>query len=157
MGWVACALFSALFAGITALLAKLGVEGIPSNLATLIRTGVVLVFAAGIVSFRGELPGIREIGPRSWLFLVLSGLATGLSWLFYFAALKMGPISRVAPIDKLSFVIAVVLGVVVLREKVNGITAAAIVLIVAGVLLTLPEVQQTVGHWFSGRSGPRSG
>lgn len=151
MAWVTFALLSALFAGLTAFLAKLGVEGISSNLATLIRTGVVLVFASGIVFFRGELPAVRDIEPRSWVFLILSGLATGLSWLFYFAALKAGPISRVAPIDKLSFVIALILGVCFLHEKINGITAAAVVLIVAGVLLTLPEVQQVVGQWLTGR------
>ena len=147
MSWAVYALFSAIFAGATALLAKIGVSEISSNLATLIRTGVILVFSAAIVASRGELAQVRHIESRTWLFLVLSGIATGLSWLFYFAALKAGPISRVAPIDKLSFVIAVILGIVFLREKVNSVTTVGIVLIVIGVLITLPDVQQAIGQW----------
>src|SRR5690348_4427072 len=103
MHWAVYALLSAIFAGLTALLAKIGVENVSSNLATLIRTVVIVVFAAAIVAARGEYTGIREVSNRTWLFLILSGIATGCSWLCYFAALKAGPISRVAPIDKLSF------------------------------------------------------
>jgi bacterial/archaeal transporter family protein len=142
MSWMACAGLSALFAGLTALLAKVGVENVPSNLATLVRTAVILVFAAAIVVARGELPHLREVSGRSWTFLVLSGVATGLSWLFYFAALKLGPISGVAPIDKLSFLVAMTLGFVVLRETVRPLTLAGAGLIACGVLLTIPSVQE---------------
>lgn len=142
MSWMACAGLSALFAGLTALLAKVGVENVPSNLATLVRTAVILVFAAVIVVARGELPHLREVSGRSWTFLVLSGVATGLSWLFYFAALKLGPISGVAPIDKLSFLVAMTLGFVVLREPVRPLTLAGAGLIACGVLLTIPSVQE---------------
>jgi bacterial/archaeal transporter family protein len=150
MSWMACAGLSALFAGLTALLAKVGVENVPSNLATLVRTAVILAFAATIVVARGELPHLREVSGRSWTFLVLSGVATGLSWLFYFAALKLGPISGVAPIDKLSFLVAMTLGFVVLRETVRPMTLAGAGLIACGVLLTIPSVQEflaaTVKH-----------
>jgi len=142
MNWMACAGLSALFAGLTAVLAKVGVENVPSNLATLVRTVVVVGFAAAIVAARGELPQLREISGRSWAFLVLSGFATGLSWLFYFAALKLGPISGVAPIDKLSFLVAMTLGFVVLRETVRPLTLVGAALIAAGVLLTIPAVQE---------------
>jgi len=141
MSWTTCAFLSALFAGLTALLAKVGVQNVPSNLATLVRTVVIVAFASGIVAARGELSQVRAISGRSWTFLVLSGVATGLSWLFYFAALKNGPISGVAPIDKLSFVIAMTLGFVVLREPVRPLTLVGAALIVAGVLLTIPSVQ----------------
>jgi transporter family protein len=150
MTWIACAGLSALFAGLTALLAKVGIENVPSNLATLVRTVVIVAFAAGIVAARGELANVREISARSWTFLVLSGVATGLSWLFYFAALKLGPISGVAPIDKLSFVIAMALGFLVLREPVRPLTLVGAALIVAGVLLTIPGVQETL----TGRAKP---
>lgn len=143
--WVLYAFLSALFAGLTALLAKLGVENVPSNLATLVRTVVIVVFATGIVLARGELTALSGISARSWTFLVLSGVATGCSWLFYFAALKAGPISGVAPIDKLSFVIALVLGLVVLREPVKPLSLAGAALIVTGVLLTIPTIQERLG------------
>ena len=144
MNWMACAGLSALFAGLTALLAKVGVQNVPSNLATLVRTIVIVVFATGIVAARGEWSHLREVSGRSWTFLVLSGVATGLSWLFYFAALKMGPISGVAPIDKLSFVVAMTLGFVVLHEPVRPLTLVGAALIVAGVLLTIPSVQEAL-------------
>jgi transporter family protein len=139
---------SALFAGLTAVLAKLGVADVPSNLATLIRTVVVVGFASGIVLFTGEARGVRSLGSRDWLALVGSGLATGASWLFYFAALKRGPISGVAPIDKLSFLIAMGLGFVVLREPVRPLTLVGAGLIAAGVALTLPSVQEAVRRLF---------
>ena len=144
MNGMACAGLSALFAGLTALLAKVGVQNVPSNLATLVRTIVIVVFATGIVAARGEWSHLREVSGRSWTFLVLSGVATGLSWLFYFAALKMGPISGVAPIDKLSFVVAMTLGFVVLHEPVRPLTLVGAALIVAGVLLTIPSVQEAL-------------
>ncbi len=149
MNWAAFAGLSALFAGLTALLAKIGVENIPSNLATLVRTCVILVFTTGIVLAQGQLSQLRDVTPRTWTFLVLSGIATGLSWLCYFAALKAGPISHVAPIDKLSFVIAVALAAIFLHEKVTPLTAAGISLIVVGVLLTLPNVQELAAQMFA--------
>ncbi|WP_165251215.1 EamA family transporter [Paludisphaera soli] len=147
--WPAYAALSAVFAGLTALLAKIGVGQVPSNLATLIRTLVVVVFASGIVLARGEWRGLGSLTGRDWTALVLSGVATGLSWLFYFAALKAGPISGVAPIDKLSFVIAMTLGFLVLREPIRPLTLAGATLIVLGVLLTLPSVQETLRRAFS--------
>lgn len=137
MTWAGWALLSALFAGATALLAKLGIAGVPSNLAMAIRTSVILVLAWGLVLLRGEGGSISSLTSRTWLFLVLSAIATGASWLCYFQALALGPVSRVAPIDKLSFVVAVVLGVLVLKEHVSWQAALGCVLIVAGVLLTL--------------------
>lgn len=148
MTWVHYALMSALFAGLTAVLAKVGVADVPSNLATLIRTVVVVGFASGIVLFTGEARGVRSLGPRDWLALVGSGLATGTSWLFYFAALKRGPISGVAPIDKLSFLIAMGLGILVLREPVRPLTLVGAALIAAGVALTLPSVQEALRRLF---------
>ena len=142
MNWTFYAALSALFAGLTAVLAKIAVSQVPSNLATLVRTVVVVVFATGIVAASGQFRHLGSISGRGWLALVLSGIATGLSWLFYFAALKHGPISGVAPIDKLSFVIAMALGFVVLKETVRPLTLAGAALIVLGVLLTLPAVQQ---------------
>src|SRR5437764_1110382 len=100
MSWAGYAALSALFAGITAILAKVGVSNVPSNVATFVRTVVIVVFAAGIVAARGEMKVVGQLPGKTWLFLVLSGIATGLSWLCYFAALKAGPVSRVAPIDK---------------------------------------------------------
>jgi len=144
MTWITYAFLSALFAGATALFAKLGVTEIPSNLATLVRTVVVVIFAAVIVLFQGQLKEIATLGTRDWTFLVLSGIATGLSWLFYFAALKLGPLSGVAPIDKLSFVVALALGVFILGEKVNGLTLSGSLLIVVGVLLTLTPIQERI-------------
>ena len=137
MNWSVWALLSALFAGLTAVLAKVGIVGVNSNLATAIRTSVVLVLAWGIVLGRGEATGIRDLTGKTWLFLVLSAVGTGASWLCYFKALSLGPVSRVAPIDKLSFVLAAVLGVVFLKEKLTLPLAGGIALIVAGVLLTL--------------------
>jgi bacterial/archaeal transporter family protein len=125
------------FAGATALLAKLGVQNVPSNLATAVRTVVVLAFAWGIVAARGELRALGELSRTNWLFLFLSGIATGLSWLCYFRALQLGPVSRVAPIDKLSFVIAMVLGILVLHEQLTWRLGLGAGLIVAGVLVVI--------------------
>jgi bacterial/archaeal transporter family protein len=148
LNWSILALLSALFAGITAVLAKLGTANVNSNLATFIRTGVVMVFAFGIVAAQGQLKHIGTLSSKNWTFLILSGIGTGLSWLFYFAALKAGPVSHVAPIDKLSFVIAMVLGLLILNEKVTRLTWAGAALILMGALLTLPGVQQTVHKLF---------
>jgi len=148
VNWVGYAALSAVFAGLTAVLAKIGVSQVPSNVATLVRTVVVVVFATGLVAASGQLHHLKSISGRDWLALVLSGVATGFSWLFYFAALKHGPISGVAPIDKLSFVIAMTLGVLVLKETVRPLTLIGAALILAGVLLTLPTVQQKLEQFF---------
>jgi transporter family protein len=150
MSWITYAGLSALFAGLTAVLAKVGVENVPSNLATLVRTVVIVAFALGIVAARGELAAARAIPGRSWTFLVLSGVATGLSWLCYFAALKLGPVSGVAPIDKLSFLVAMALGLLVLGEPVRPLTLIGAALIAGGVLLTIPGVQDLI----TGKGGP---
>jgi transporter family protein len=137
MTWWMFAFASALAAAATAILAKLAVEDIPSNLATAIRTGVGLIFAWGIVFARGEHATLTELRWRSWVFLVLSGIATGLSWLAYFRALQLAPASRVAPIDKLSLAFTIVLAAVVLREPISWRLGIGAALMVAGALLTL--------------------
>lgn len=133
--WLLFALASAFFAGLTAILGKIGVAGINSNLATLIRTVVILLFAAAIVSVRGEWNGLATVSAKTLGFLVLSGLATGCSWLFYFRALQLAPASKVAPIDKLSVVIAIVLGIALLGEPLSPKLIAGGLLIVAGTVL----------------------
>jgi bacterial/archaeal transporter family protein len=130
MEWFFWALLSALFAGATAILAKIGVADVNSNLATAIRTSVILVFSWGIAIFTTTGASIAAIDKKAWIMLVLSGLATGLSWLCYFRALQVGEVSKVAPIDKLSVVVAIGLGMLILREKLDlreGIGAALIV------------------------------
>src|ERR1700727_2163607 len=117
--WLLFALGSALFAAMTTLFGKLGVVGINANLATFIRTIVILLVTAGILSLRQEWVRPSGLPWRSWLFLVLSGIATGLSWLCYYRALQLGPVSKVAPIDKLSVAIAIVLGVLLLGEQLS--------------------------------------
>jgi transporter family protein len=133
--WLLFALGSACFAGLTAILGKLGVAGISSNLATLIRTVVILLFTWVLVAARGEWSGIGAASARTWTFLVLSGLATGASWLCYYRALQLAPASRVAPIDKLSVVVAIVLGVLVLGEPLSPKVVAGGALICAGTVL----------------------
>jgi transporter family protein len=118
MNWFHWALLSALFAGLTAVLAKVGVKDIDSNLATAIRTVVILIFAWSLV-FSQATQSLTAVRPRSWLFLVLSGLATGLSWLCYFRALQLGEASKVAPIDKLSVVVAMALAALFLGEHLT--------------------------------------
>ena len=129
--WALYALFSALFAALTSVLAKIGVENVNSNLATAIRTVVVLVLAWAMVFITGAQGGIKEISRRSLLFLVLSGIATGLSWLFYYRALQTGPASRVIPIDKSSVVFGMVLAFVILRETLT------IKAVIGGALITI--------------------
>lgn len=119
MNWIFWALLSALFAGLTAILAKVGVEEVNSNLATAVRTIVVLLFTWAIALTGNSISSVGNIPRRAWLFLTLSGLATGLSWLCYFRALQLGPASRVAPVDKLSVVFAIVLAVLFLHEKLS--------------------------------------
>jgi transporter family protein len=137
--YIMWALLSALFAGFTAVLGKRGVEGIPSHLAVAIRVAVVFIFAVGIALATHQTQ-LTQVSKKGWLFLVLSGIATGASWLCYFRALQLGPVSQVAPIDKLSFVLAMILGVLFLRERPPMHVVAGAVLIVAGVLLTLKPV-----------------
>jgi transporter family protein len=133
--WLLFALGSAFFAALTALFGKLGVAGINSNLATFIRTIVILFVTAGILSLRGEWARPTGLPSSSWLFLMLSGIATGLSWLCYYRALQLGPISRVAPIDKLSVAIAIVFGLVFLGEKPSLPLLIGGLLIVAGAVV----------------------
>ncbi|MCW5943081.1 MAG: EamA family transporter [Fimbriimonadaceae bacterium] len=130
------ALASAFFAGLTAVLSKKGVEDVPSNLALAVRVTFVLLVTVGI-AFATHQTKLGALTGRHWWLLFLSAMATGASWLCYFKALQLGPISRVAPIDKLSFVLAMVLGVVVLREKVSLNLVVGAALVVAGVLITL--------------------
>lgn len=133
--WVLFALLSAVFAALTSILAKIGIEGVNSTLATAIRTVVVLVMAWGMVFLTGREKEIPDIAGRSWLFLVLSGVATGLSWLCYYYALQKGPASKVVPIDKLSVVISLVLAFLVLHEKADLKTVIGGLLITAGTLV----------------------
>jgi transporter family protein len=117
--WRLWALGSALFAALTAILAKVGVAGVPSNLATAIRTAVILCFSCALIAVTGEWRGARHADGRTWLFLVLSGLATGCSWLCYFRALQLGDAAQVAPIDKLSVVLVMAMGALFLGEKLT--------------------------------------
>lgn len=133
--WFVFALMSAIFAALTSILAKVGIEGVNSNLATAIRTVVVVVMAWGMVFLTGGQNGIGEIGKKSWLFLILSGLATGASWLCYYRALQIGEASKVVPVDKFSVVITLVLAFVFLHEKFTAKSLAGCALIGAGTLL----------------------
>ena len=135
MSWYIFALLSALFASFTAILAKIGVKNVDSNLATAIRTLVILAFAWSIVFFQGTFKDISSISGFSLLFLVLSGIATGLSWLFYFRALQLGNASQVAPIDKLSLVITIILAALILRERVTPMIIVGVVFMALGALL----------------------
>lgn len=133
--WALFALGSAVFAALTSILAKMGIEGVNSNLATAIRTVVVVLMAWGMVFLTGAQSGLSEIGKKSWLFLILSGLATGASWLCYYRALQIGEASKVVPIDKLSVVITLVLAFVLLHETFTVRSAVGAVLITAGTLI----------------------
>ncbi|MCJ2012025.1 EamA family transporter [Methylobacterium sp. J-076] len=133
--WRFWAILSAVFAAMTAILAKVGVSGVPSDVATLVRTGVILLFAAALVAVTGQGSALGQISGRSLLFLVLSGLATGASWLCYFRALSLGEAARVAPIDKLSVVLVAILGTSLLGESLSAAAWAGVVLIAAGAAL----------------------
>jgi bacterial/archaeal transporter family protein len=137
MAWWSYALIAAVAASATAILAKVGVKDVPSNLATAIRTVVILVFAWGVVFAAREHHVIRELNRRSVLFLVLSGVATGISWLAYFKALQMAPASRVAPIDKVSLAFTIVLAGVLLGEQISWKVGLGTALMIAGALLTI--------------------
>jgi bacterial/archaeal transporter family protein len=134
MSWLGWAFLSAIFAGLTAVLAKVGVQDVDSNLATAIRTVVILVFAWSVALYRNDQQ-LSTVTPRTWLFLVLSGLATGASWLCYFRALQLGQVSRVAPIDKLSVVFAILLAAVFLHERLTWQNWVGGALIVGGSLV----------------------
>ena len=133
--WFLLALASSVFAALTSILAKIGIDGVNSNLATAIRTAVVLLMSWGMVFLTNIQSGIREISGRSWLFLILSGLATGASWLCYYRALQLGQASKVVPIDKLSVVITMVLAALILKEQFTPKSILGCVLIAAGTLL----------------------
>ena len=133
--WLLWSLLSALFAGMTAILAKVGVEGINSNLATAIRTSVVLLFSWLIVGVSGTPVSLSTISRRTWIFLILSGMATALSWICYYRALQLGLASKVAPIDKLSVIFAIVMAAVFLDEPISWQQWAGGSLIVAGAVL----------------------
>lgn len=133
--WFVFALLSAVFAALTSILAKVGVNGVNSNLATAIRTAVVLVMAWGMVFLTNAQSGLAEISKKSWLFLILSGLATGASWLCYYRALQIGEASKVVPVDKLSVVITLVLAFLFLHENFTTKSLLSCVLIGAGTLL----------------------
>jgi len=137
MTWQSAAALSALFAALTAILSKLGVQNIDSNLAVAIRTSVIVAFAWGLVYLQGTELSFRSIPGKSWMFLVLSGFATGISWLFYFRALQLGPASRVAPVDKLSVALTIILSFVILGEQPSLGTVAGGLLITAGVLVVV--------------------
>lgn len=133
--WFVFAILSAVFAALTSILAKVGIDGVNSNLATAIRTVVVLAMAWGMVFLTNAQGGISSITKKSWLFLILSGLATGASWLCYYKALQMGDASKVVPVDKLSVVITLVLAFVFLHEDFTAKSLVGAVLITAGTLV----------------------
>ncbi len=133
--WFWFALGSAIFAALTSILAKVGIKGVESNLATAIRTMVVVVMAWGMVLITNQQAGIKDISRKSWIFLILSGLATGASWLCYYKALQMGEASKVVPVDKLSVVITLVLAFIFLHEDFTVKSVIGCILIGAGTLL----------------------
>lgn len=135
--WKIYALMSALFAALTAIFAKIGVRDVDSNLATAIRTSIILLLTWSIVAFSGHIAEVRTIPRYTWLFLILSGIATGLSWLFYFRAIQFGDVSRVAPIDKLSVVFTILLAFLILKEPLSPKVIAGGLLITAGAIIMM--------------------
>ena len=133
--WLILALASSIFAALTSILAKIGIDGVNSNLATAIRTGVVLLMSWGMVFLTNTQTGLADITRKSWLFLILSGLATGASWLCYYKALQIGDVSKVVPIDKLSVVITILLAAVLLHEQLTFRSILGCILIAGGTLL----------------------
>jgi bacterial/archaeal transporter family protein len=138
--WQFWALLAAAFAALTAIFAKLGVQDIDSDYATFIRTIVVLALLAGVLAVTGKWQSPAEVPGKAWLFLILSGAATGASWFAYFRALKLGDAARVAPLDKLSIVLVAIFGVIFLGEKLSGLNWLGVVLIMAGALLLAVKV-----------------
>ena len=137
MTWLLYALASAVAAAATAILAKVGVQGVPSTFATAFRTTIVLIIAWSLALTFGERHALMEMPRRSWIFLSLSGVATGLSWLAYFRALQLGPASRVAPIDKLSLPLTIVLAAAFLGESISWKVGVGVAMMTAGALLTI--------------------
>ena len=135
--WKWYALLSALFAALTAVLAKVGIKGISGNVATAVRTGIVLLLAWGIVLFSGQMKEVKELNRTNLIFLILSGIATGLSWIFYFKALETGDVSKVAPIDKLSVVFVIIISFIFLGETVSAKVIIGGLLIFAGAVMML--------------------
>ncbi len=135
MSWYLAAFLSAFFAALTAILAKIGIKDVDSNLATAIRTTVIILFAWSIVFFQGTQSSLQQISKNSWIFLVLSGLATGLSWLFYFYALKVGEASKVAPIDKLSLILTIIFAAIILKEKITLASGFGALLMTVGAFI----------------------
>lgn len=135
--WWIYALLAALFAALTAIFAKIGVKDINSDLATAIRTVVILIVAWGVAFFRGETRGMALISKQGFLFLILSGIATGLSWLFYFKALQLGKVSQVAPVDKLSLALVIILSVLFLGEPLNWKMVVGGLLIIGGTVVLI--------------------
>ena len=132
--WLVFAILSSVFAALTSILAKVGIDGVNSNLATAIRTLVVLIMAWAMVFLTNNQSGITEIGKKSWIFLILSGLATGASWLCYYKALQMGDASKVVPVDKLSVVITLIMAFVFLHEDFTSKSIIGCILITSGTL-----------------------
>ena len=137
MTWIILAILSAVFAALTSILAKIGIDGVNSTLATAIRTLVVLFMSWGMVFITNTQGGITDISKKSWIFLILSGLATGASWLCYYKAIQIGEVSKVVPIDKLSIIFTFILAFVFLHEKFTPKTLVGCVLIGIGTLLTV--------------------
>ena len=135
--WWIYALLSALFAGATAILAKIGIKNVDSDLATAIRTVVIIILAWAIVFYKNVLPGISGLTKQNWIFLILSGIATGLSWVFYFKALQLGKVSQVAAVDKASTAIAIILAIVFLGEELTVKSAIGALLIVGGTFILI--------------------
>lgn len=135
MNWIHWSLLSAFFAAVTAILAKVGIRDVDSNLATFVRTAVVLIFAGVLVALSGSFSNLRDFAPKTWLFLGLSGLATGISWLCYFKALQIGEASKVAPVDKLSVVFVIILAALFLGEAPTWKSGLGGGLIAAGAIL----------------------
>ena len=135
MQWYIAAILSAVFAAITSILAKLGIKDVNSNLATAIRTSFVLMITWGIAFWQKATPGIVNISKNSWIFLILSAIATGLSWVFYFYALKLGEASKVAPIDKMSLVLTILFAALILGEKLTLAKGLGTILMTVGVII----------------------
>lgn len=135
--WWIYALLSALFAALTAIFAKIGIKGVDTDLATAIRTVIILILAWAIVLFRGSAQGVGGLTKINWTFLILSGCATGLSWICYFRALQLGKVSQVAPVDKLSVALAIALSVIFLGEPLTMKNAVGAVLIIGGTLVLI--------------------
>ena len=133
--WLILAIGSALFAALTSILAKIGIDGVDSTLATAIRTVVVVLLSWGMVFITNTQNGILEISKKSWIFLILSGLATGLSWLCYYKAIQLGSVSKVVPIDKMSTVLSIILAFVILHEQITIKSVIGCILLTAGTLI----------------------